>query len=129
MRLIVAGGRDYALGPDEFEWLDRLHERILVAEVVDGGATGADAGGRSWARSRGIAVTPFPAAWSDLDAPGAVVRTRADGTRYNARAGHDRNEAMAREADALAVFPGGSGTADMIRRAERHGLTIYRYKP
>ena len=54
--------------------------------------------------------------------PNARVKTRPSGTEYNANAGFDRNEAMALYAQAVVLFPGGPGTADMARRAAHYNL-------
>jgi YspA, cpYpsA-related SLOG family len=58
MKLIIAGGRDYHLNPNDFDKLDVL--RGQVTEVVCGGATGADYSGRTWATANEIPVMPFP---------------------------------------------------------------------
>lgn len=126
MKTIIAGGRDYVLTRGDARWLDELRSTLPITEVVSGGATGADAGGEKWANTRGITIHPCPANWDDITAPGAVVRTRRDGRKYNVLAGFWRNEEMAKYADALIAFPGGRGTADMIARATEHGLKIVR---
>jgi len=106
MKLIIAGGRDCTLTEAHFTWLDTLPN---VTEVVSGGARGADAGGEKWGTLRGLRVTTFPAQWG--------LHGRA--------AGPLRNEQMAKYADALAAFPGGRGTSDMMRRAKAHSLEIF----
>lgn len=111
VRAIIAGGRDYLLTPQDFAWLDDLNEEFgPFAEVVSGCQQGADAGGEIWAKRRGIPVARFPADWKKL---GNV-------------AGPIRNRAMAKYAAGglCILFPGGSGTANMRRAAERYGMTI-----
>jgi hypothetical protein len=103
--VIIAGGRDYELTPDD---LDRLGE-LPIREVVSGGASGVDLSGEKWAESRGIPVKKFPADWK----------------RHGSGAGPRRNRAMAEYADAVALFPGGRGTASMRKEAERAGIGIY----
>lgn len=126
MKLIIAGGRDYELDGRDMANLTLLHRRETVTEVVSGKCpTGVDACGEYWAELEGIPVKGFPAKWSDLTAPGAVIRTRRDGTKYNANAGPIRNAEMADYADALAVFPGGRGTASMIAEAKKRGLRVF----
>lgn len=110
MRLVIAGGRDYTLTRADYVSLDALAVKLGVAEVVSGGAKGADAGGEDWAKSRGFPVRLFPAQWK----------------RYGKRAGPIRNREMAEYADAVALFPGGSGTESMRREARRSGLPVYR---
>jgi hypothetical protein len=73
-------------------------------------------------------VKTFPAAWDDLTQPDAVIKTLADGRRYDANAGPRRNEQMAAYSDALIAIRGkgeSSGTEDMISRAGKHGLKVF----
>lgn len=107
MRLIVAGGRDWNNVDATYDFLDSLPR---PSEVVSGGCTGADKIGEMWADERGIPVKRFPADWS---------RGR--------RAGPERNSAMAEYADALALLPGGRGSADMYRKAVDGGLDVWTY--
>ena len=125
MRLIIAGGRDHALTKDEYARLCLIDD--LVDEVVSGGARGVDSWGELYGGKHKKRITKFPADWKNLDAPGAIIKVGAHG-RYNANAGFQRNEEMAAYADALAVFPGGKGTEDMVRRARAHGLLIWDYR-
>lgn len=105
LAVVVAGGRDYRMTAADEAWLDTLP----IREVVSGGATGADAGGESWARKRGIPVKRFPADWN----------------AHGRAAGPIRNRQMAEYADAVALLPGGRGTDSMRREAERRGLQIF----
>lgn len=105
MRTIIAGGRGYIITPEDEAWLDTLN----ITEVVSGRATGADAGGEAYAAKRGLPVSAFPALW---------------GT-FGKRAGAERNRRMAEYAEAVALFPGGKGTADMYAQARSHRLTIH----
>jgi hypothetical protein len=126
MRVIIAGGRDIldpaiveaAIAASGFE----------ITEVVCGMAPGVDSIGRHWAKQRGIPVLERPAAWDDLTAPRARIRTNRFGKRYNANAGNDRNCRMARDAaeengGLIAVWNGkSSGTANMIEHAKTYGI-------
>jgi len=131
MRTIIAGSRSITDIGHIYNAIDEAKTvmGIIVMEVVSGGASGVDALGEQWAMEIGAPIKRFPAQWEDLDAPGAVVRTRRDGKKYNVLAGFARNEQMAQYADALvAVWDGVStGTQDMIKRAKRHGLLVYVY--
>ncbi len=87
---------------------------FVVTEVVSGMAAGPDQAAVEWARKHQIPVKEYPvdkAAW------------RANPKR----AGHERNEVMAVNADALiAIWDGRSrGTLDMIERARSKGLRVY----
>ena len=105
VRCVVAGGRDYQLTDADKAQLDALP----IGELVSGGASGADRCGEQWAQSKGIPIKRFPADWST----------------HGRAAGPIRNHQMAEYADAVALFPGGHGTASMRREAERAGITIH----
>jgi hypothetical protein len=45
--------------------------------------------------------------------------------KYNALAGHNRNEEMAKYADAVVLFSGGSGTNNMHKTSLKHSLRIF----
>lgn len=108
MKAIIAGGREFVPTDATWRFLDEAHARLGISEVVSGGARGADAAGERWAEMRSIQVRRFPADWD----------------RHGKAAGPLRNQQMADYADALIAFPGGHGTADMRRRAEKKGLRI-----
>lgn len=109
MKLIICGGREYRFTTRDRTLLNQIEG---VTEVVSGGARGADSEGESWAAFHNTPLTRFPANWG----------------RWGKRAGFRRNIQMANYADAVAVFPGGKGTAHMFRIAEQHGLTIYDFR-
>lgn len=128
MKLIIAGGRKYRFSKADVDRLNHLYRTRDIEEVVSGCAPGADTYGAQWAEILAIEVKPFPADWEDLSHPDALIRTRYDGTKYDARAGFRRNEQMAQYADAVVLFPGGSGTFDMWQRAEAHDLEIFDWR-
>lgn len=106
MRLIIAGGRDYRLTSEDLEYLDSLLPE--VREVITGGARGADQDGAAWAHRHGIPVVVFQPNWK----------------RFGRAAGPIRNREMAAIADAVALFPGGRGTADMLAAARTARLRV-----
>jgi len=110
MKLIIAGGRDYQITKSDFGVLDEFASLWGVTEVVSGGARGADAGGEEWAKLRGIPIRRFFADWG----------------LHGRSAGPKRNQQMADYADALFLFPGGKGSADMERRVKANGLPVYK---
>lgn len=128
MKLIVAGGRNVRLNHADFKRLDALVREHGVTEIVVGRATGVDTDAENWAKMRGLPVSPFHADWDNLHVAGAIVRRRKDGSHYNAAAGPQRNTRMAEYADALAVFNGGEGTADMAAQARARGLRIFDFR-
>lgn len=112
MRLIVAGGRGYCFTAADAARLDRLAVELRVTEIVHGCASGADLCAEKWAANRLIPTTTF----------------RPDWQRHGRAAGPIRNRAMAEYADALVAFPGGRGTADMVRQAKERGLTVHDWR-
>jgi hypothetical protein len=125
-RILVCGGRKYGDRNRVDRILDAAVERLGLTEIIHGAATGADTLADEWARARGIPARDFPAAWSDIDRPGAVVRQSPGGRLYDAAAGQVRNQRMLDEGrpDIVIAFPGGTGTAGMIRIARAAGVRV-----
>lgn len=120
MRVLICGGRDLDSSL-VWNWLeahatelcaDALNRasHVLITHVIQGGATGADTGAERWARASEIPVSCF----------------RADWEQYGRQAGPLRNARMLAEGrpDAVIAFPGGKGTADMVRKARAAGLPV-----
>lgn len=109
MRLLVTGGRDFANRGLAFSALDKLDAEHCIDVVIHGAARGADTEAARWCSVRGVPVWPFPADWSKGNGAGIA-----------------RNQDMLNQASPSHVlaFPGGSGTADMVRRARAAGLPV-----
>lgn len=112
--LIVCGGRDY----DDAACVRRVLNGLaadrgsLPLVLRHGGATGADTLADFWASARGVTRAAYPANFYPNG-------------RLDRSAGPRRNAAMlAAGADLVVAFPGGSGTADMIRRAKAKGVPV-----
>ena len=124
MRTIVAGSRkginydDVRQAMQDAPW--------LITTILSGKAQGADELGEQVANHFNIPVDSYPADWADIDAPDAVIKKNQYGF-YNAIAGHQRNEKMAENGEALILIWDGksTGSADMLKRARRHDLRIY----
>ncbi len=125
MRAIVCGGRDLTNRELVFHALDTFRQTMGLAHVIEGGqrrtdkATGnfdggADYWAMSWARRRGLT-------WDTV---------RADWNTHGRAAGPLRNGKMLSEfqPDCVIAFSGGRGTQDMIDRAERAHVPVYRVK-
>lgn len=115
-RVLVCGGRDF--NDRDFVWnslceLDASHGPFQV--VIHGCATGADQEAMGWAQCLGRKHTPF----------------RADWRTHGKAAGPLRNQRMLDEGKPALViaFPGGRGTADMVRRAKSAGLPVIELSP
>lgn len=129
MKVIIAGSRGITSRSVIFSAIEE--SGFLITEVVEGECPDSpDVIGKEWARRRGIPVTPFPAKWKDLNVPGAVIKRNRRGELYNARAGHDRNRAMAEY-----VSPGGGlilihfgntpGSQSMLKLAYEYKIQIF----
>ena len=106
-RVIVCGGRDY--DNEEFVWkvLDCFHKDGLV--IIQGGARGADSFARRWAEDHEVEYREFKADWN----------------RYGKAAGPKRNtEMLGEDPYAVVAFPGGSGTANMVKQARARGVLV-----
>lgn len=111
-RFIVCGGRNYKNVAAIEHALTVLHQRIGIACIIHGGASGADDIAAGWALSNGIQVYEFEAKWNS----------------QGRRAGPIRNALMLEEGkpDGVVAFPGGSGTKDMVKQARAAGVTVWK---
>ena len=111
MKVLVCGGRDFN-NPD---WLSctlgELSRGAGWTTIIEGGARGADRQAREWALANNLDVQTFDAEWH----------------RHGKRAGPIRNQRMLEEGqpDLIVAFPGGHGTADMVRRARQAGIEVH----
>lgn len=108
--VLVCGGRDFTDVAGLRSALDRLRSEVPFARVIAGGARGADTFAAEWAVARGISADVFMADWEGM----------------GSKAGPIRNQRMLDEGkpDLVVAFPGGRGTADMVRRAQEAGIEV-----
>ena len=108
MRVLVCGGRDFQDARQMYSWLDGLLPRPTL--IIQGGAFGADAIASEWAYKRDVLERQFPADWK----------------KHGRAAGPIRNQQMLEEGkpELVVAFPGGIGTADMVRRARAAGVRV-----
>ena len=117
LRVLVCGGRNFGRSPDERLMLSRTLDMAQPGSVIHGAARGADTLAGSWAKEHGLPIEAFPANWRP-DGPNGPV---------DMRAGLKRNKQMLEEAkpDLIIAFPGGSGTAHMVKTANSRGFDVY----
>jgi hypothetical protein len=109
VRVIVCGGRTYGRFIAERKLLRHTLDDHQITELVNGGAGGADYWARHWTKLRGIPVTTINAEWD----------------KFGLHAGPIRNTAMLKlKPDLVIAFPGGKGTADMVRQARAAGVPV-----
>jgi YspA, cpYpsA-related SLOG family len=120
MRVLVCGGRDFKDKDLLEKELDKIHEPKFfnpgnIKLLIQGGASGADYLAREWASTKAVGVRTFKADWY----------------KYRLRAGPIRNKQMLDEGkpDLVIAFPGGKGTADMIRQATVAKVKVKIIKP
>ena len=114
MRLLVCGGREYGDRENLHLYLDEL---IAIEQdlgnnyrlVIHGDARGADRLAHGWAVERGLQPVRVPALWE----------------AHGNRAGAIRNANMLLlEPHLVVAFPGGAGTAHMVRIAKAKGIKV-----
>ncbi len=123
MRAIVCGGRNFGnYGTSRrgsVEWKKADAERTFIFDtldklnphcIIEGAAPGADTVAGEWAIANNRELLEFPADWK----------------RLGPSAGPKRNQQMLDEEKPHLVvsFPGGKGTADMIKRAKKGGFDV-----
>lgn len=104
MRVLVCGGRGF----DDLvlfdHTMDELRRHNPISAIIHGGAPGADTMASFWAGFACIPIEVYHANWA----------------KHGKAAGPRRNQRMLDEGkpDLVVAFPGGRGTADMVRRAK-----------
>lgn len=126
MRILVCGGRDFKRYTSVTKVLDELTYDECPNEpqyagfmpqpdtvIISGCATGADTHAIDWSVVNWVLCEEYPADWKT----------------HGKAAGHIRNQQMLDEGkpDLVVAFPGGRGTADMIRRAMKAQVPVRRY--
>lgn len=103
--LLVCGGRRYGDGDRVRAVLDRTAERVEILAVRHGGSFGAEKLAEKWALENAYEVQIYKNPQTRIDA-------HVEGLG-------------ASSVVAVVAFPGGEGTADMVRRAHAAGLPVW----
>lgn len=114
MKVLVCGGRDFDNRAFVWSKLDALHAERKFTALMQGGARGADALAAEWGRTKsGI----------------QRYACKADWEKYGRAAGPIRNKRMLEwKPDLVVAFPGGSGTANMVKLATDAGVEVISYQ-
>jgi len=118
MVIAVVGSRGF----NDYELLEKiLSEEVSITKIVSGGSRGADSLAARYARRHNISLDEFKPDWSNLDHEDAVIRTHANGVRYDSRAGLRRNSDIIEASDKVIAFWDGdsSGTMDSLKKAKK----------
>jgi hypothetical protein len=134
MRVLVCGGRDFAnINPHKKDDLSLSQYRFVRSvlanftnrfskewslwdnwlptdiTIISGAAKGVDSAAIDYAISDFLPFEEYPADWD----------------QYGKGAGYIRNQQMLDTGiDLVVAFPGGRGTADMVRRAKKAGVEV-----
>ena len=116
INVVVTGGREYENYPELSQKLDQIISQLNIpsemkVNIVSGGARGADTLAEKYAQERGMGLSVFEADWKG----------------QGLSAGMKRNRQMAKAGDVLVVFPGGTGTENMVQQmTQDFGKPAYR---
>lgn len=110
--VLICGGREFRPHLGDEAWLGATLAVCDADTVIHGAARGADRWGGAVARALGLDVHERAADWH----------------RWGNAAGPIRNQAMLDEFHPhfVVAMRGGTGTADMIRRAEAAGIPVFK---
>lgn len=112
MRVLVCGGRDYSDWHTLAGVLHQIHRDAPhdTLTIIQGGARGADAMAREWCEAYKVAYINYPADWD----------------KHGRGAGPIRNRRMLEDGrpDLVLAFPGGAGTANMVKQARAAGVEV-----
>lgn len=109
--MLVCGGRNFNDRGAVYRKLDAIHAETPISCIIEGGAGGADY---------------YAALWSVRNGLYEHVRMSAGWALYGKSAGPMRNQRMLEvgKPDMVIAFPGGRGTADMVRRSRQAGVPV-----
>lgn len=126
MKILVCGGRKFGANKEEYyhilnvlndlakkyskEYKPEENWLPIDITIISGMAKGADSVAANWAIANWAQLEEYPADWD----------------KYGMSAGYKRNMQMLVEGkpDLVVAFPGGKGTANMIKLAEKANIEV-----
>ena len=117
LRVLVCGGRDYSNVERLYkvlDWVDGSWESAEstgpISTIISGHARGADQLAEKYANEKNIPLEIYPAQWDVHGKSAGVIR----------------NQEMLDEGlpDLVVAFPGGKGTAHMVKIAQKANVTM-----
>lgn len=108
--VLVCGGRKTKLEDEIIIHLDAVLNKHPEMTLLHGGAPGTDTIAEKWAKERQVMSIRVPAKWNE----------------HKMAAGPIRNKRMLdMKPDAVVAFPGGAGTAHMVKIAKEANVPIW----
>lgn len=117
MKVAVIGSRNF----DDYNRVKRILDLYPISTIVSGGARGADSLGKRYSEEAlKKKAEIYEAEWSDLSKEPCKIKTRKDGSKYNALAGFNRNTTIIQNCDMVVAFWDGKspGTKDSLDKAQ-----------
>jgi 1-aminocyclopropane-1-carboxylate deaminase/D-cysteine desulfhydrase-like pyridoxal-dependent ACC family enzyme len=118
VRVIVCGGRKFNKSEFLNQILNYFNETYNLVALAHGNATGADTLAKEWAeQQKDISVVAFPVTWinnSIVDKAAELKRNQEMLNRF--------------KPDFVIAFEGGTGTADMIKKAKQKNVPVFEIK-
>lgn len=111
MKVLVCGGRNYRSEGFVRDTLKAIHRERGITAVVCGDATGADEFAFRWSHDHGIPCSVYKADWKQHGKAAGPI-------------GNQRMLDAEPDIELVLAFPGGKGTADMVRRATAKGIAV-----
>lgn len=112
-KVLACGGRDFKGRQRVYDVLNAWHKERAITHLIHGGALGADTLAGQWAQTRGVQEVKCAANW----------------TKHGKGAGPIRNRRMLElKPDIVIAFPGGRGTADMVKVAKEASIMVVEVK-
>src|ERR1700753_3296669 len=115
LRVLVCGGRDFRDRRMLTEFMDKFHAERPIAQLIHGAARGADALADDWANDSRIYTIACPADWEKHSKSAGPIRNQFMLDRY--------------APEVVIAFPGGSGTAHMVKIARAAGIEVIEVNP
>ena len=108
---LICGGRDFS-DKEMFDsaMCDLLALQGMPSRIVEGGAKGADSLARGWAQRHALEIKTEKAKWNVYGRSAGAIRNQEMLDKYRP--------------DFVVAFPGGRGTADMVKRSRKAGVDV-----
>lgn len=118
MRILVCGGREY----NDYDTVENTLDSFVAVRtfdladvtIIQGGANGADTLAARWANENNTTLVTEKALWKTYGKAAGAVRNQRMLDRWTP--------------EVCIAFPGGAGTADMVKRSLAAGLEVYKVK-